>query len=189
MGQNKSDSQILIPIVGDGAIGHPHILDGRILPVLILDCHGHPALEDLIQMHADDHPGDCTTTWRWKILRRRHVYLQFDFKIPIETTAIIEFDVASQGGLVEAIINTRGVYLQPLSSGGRVSEGMENPKILVEVPTTTTFPIWNGLHRKTLEKQFRKKGLSSGQAREAVTQHLIRMRDFHLRRQTVVNNE
>ena len=182
MSRMKIETYRLVPIVGDGAIGHPHILEGRILPVLILDCSGYQALEDLIHVHEHTPPGDCITTWKWKPLSRRHVYLQLDFKSPVKTTAMIAFEVASQGVLVESIINTRGVYLQPLSSGKLVSEGITNPKILVEVPSTATFPIWNDLHRKTLEKQYRKRGLSSQQAREAVKQHLNRMRDMQLRR-------
>lgn len=178
----KLESVRLTPIIGDGAIGHPHILDGRILPVLILDCSNHRALEDLV--HAQEHapPGDCSTTWKWDLLSRRHVYLQFDFKFPLETTAIVAFEVASQGALVESIINARAVYLQPLSSGSSVLEGIKKPNILIEVPSATTFPIWKTLYRRTLEKKYRKKGLSARQAREAAHQNLTRMRDIQLRR-------
>lgn len=182
MGQMKFESYKPVPIVADGAIGHPDILDGRILPVLILDCANHQALEDLILAHEHTPPGDCTTTWKWKLLSRRHVYLQLDFKFPIETSAVIAFEVATQGVLVESIINTRCVYLQPLSSGKLVSEGYEMPKIIVEVPAATTFPIWNALHRRTLEKQYKKRGLSSKQAREAVNQHLARIHDIQFRK-------
>ena len=185
----RTEFQKLVPIVGDGAIGHPNLLDGRILPVLILDCSEHKALEDLIHVHKHTPPGDVVTTWKWKLLSRRVVYLQFDFRLPMETTATVAFDVASQGVLVESIINTRGVYLQPLSSGKRVSEGLEKPKILVEVPATSTFLIWRNLHRKTLEKQYRKRGLSTQQAREAVSQHLARMRDVQFRRQPTDEHE
>jgi len=180
----KIESVRLTPIVGDGAIGHPDILDGRIVPVLILDCSSHRALEDLIHAHEHTPPGDCSTTWKWDLLSRRRVYLQFDFKFPVETTAVVAFEVESQGGLVEAIIIARGVYLQPLSSGKRVSEGIKEEKILIEVPSTTTFPIWTDLHRRTLEKQYKKRGLSAKQAREAVSQHLTRLRDIQLRRKT-----
>lgn len=182
MGRMKIESYRLVPIVADGAIGHPDILDGRILPVLILDCAKHQALEDVIHAHEHTPPGDCTTTWKWKLLSRRHVYLQLDFRFPIETTAVVAFEVATQGALVESIINTRCVYLQPLSSGELVSEGLGMPKILVEVPATTTFPIWDALHRRALEKRYKKKGLSSKQAREAVTQHLARMHDIQFRK-------
>lgn len=172
----------IVPIVGDGAIGDPTLLNGRLLPVLILDCSVHQALHDLIQIHQHTPPGDVVTWWSWNPLSRRNVYLNFEFKMPIETTATIAFDVASQGGIVEWIINARGVYLQPLSSGPRVSEGLLNPKILVEVPSTSTFPIWKNLHRKTIEKQYKKHGLSSKQAKQAAEQHLARMHDFQFRR-------
>jgi hypothetical protein len=100
----------------------------------------------------------------------------------METVGCVAFDVDSQGGLVEWIINARGVYLQPLSSGPVVSVGLDKPKILVEVPASATFPIWKDLHRKSLERQFIKRGFSRSQAREAAREHLARMHDMQFRR-------
>jgi hypothetical protein len=178
----RVESQRTVPIVGDGAIGDPRILGGRLFPVLILDCSKHQPLEDLILAHKSTPPGDVNSSWSWRPFSRRHVYLNFEFKLPVETKATLAFEVASQGGLVEWIINARGVYLQPLSSGARVSEGMTSPKIIVEVPQTSTFPIWKRLHRNTLEKQYKRRGLSSAQAREAVDQHLERMHEIQFRK-------
>jgi hypothetical protein len=172
----------LVPIVKDGAIGNPDILGGRIIPVLIIDCSSHRQLGDLIVAHEHTPPGDVVVSWGWKLLSRKTVFLTFRFSRPMETVACVAFDVVSQGGLVEWIVNARGVYLQPLSSGQFVSAGLDKPKILVEVPASATFPIWKELHRKALEKQFRKRGFSRDQAREAVREHLARMHDIQFRR-------
>lgn len=52
-----------VPIVGDGAIANPDLGDGRIVPVLIVDCEGFSALEDLISLHQGLPPGDVVSMW------------------------------------------------------------------------------------------------------------------------------
>ena len=170
----------LVPIVGDGAIGHPDIGDGRLLPVLILDCSEHKPLYDAIlaQDREGAPPGDVTTAWSWGRFSKKQVGLHFDFERPVETSARVLFDVSTQGPLIDWIINARGVYLQPLSSGKSVSQGLSNPKMLVEVTPASTFPGWKGMFRRSVEKQYRKSGLTRAEAKEATDQHLKRMHEF-----------
>jgi hypothetical protein len=177
----------LVPIVGDGAIGHPDWADGRLIPVLILDCKDHKALEDLMLAHKDTSPGDVTTVWGWKLLSKKQVFLSFNFHRPVETSVTIAFDVAKQGSIVDWIINVRGVYLQPLSSGKKVSEGLENPKILVEVPPEATFPSWKDIYRRHLEKSYIKRGLSRSQAKTATNQHLESVRNIQFRKPPLIS--
>lgn len=172
----------LVPLVGDGAIGDPDWGDGRLIPVLILDCAAHPPLEDLILAHKDTPPGDVTTTWGWKLFSKNQVFLTFRFHRPVETSATVAFDVASQGGIVDCIINVRGVYLQPLTSGTRASEGIGKPKILVEVPAASTFPPWKNIYLKSLETSYRRRGLSKSQATSAARDHIARLREIQFRR-------
>jgi hypothetical protein len=182
MPKAKIEDHELVPIVGDGAIGDPTVLGGRLLPVLILDCTSHSGLQDLIlaQMHTP--PGDVVVAWGWKYFNRRTVFLTIRFARPIQTVACIAFDVSAHGAIVDWIVNARGVYLQPLSSGNVVSQGMDKPKILVEVPASASFPIWKDLHRKSLEKRFAKRGFSRTQAREAAKEYLARMHEIQFRK-------
>lgn len=182
MFRTRVDDKDLVPIVSDGMIGHPGIQSGRLVPVLIVDCTRHPALETLIHAHKDTPPGDVVSTWGWKLLSKKNVYLTLRFKQPVETAATIAFQVSSQGILVDSIIVARAVYIQPLSSGSRVSEGLESPKIIVEVPASASFPVWEHVYRKNLQSKYRSGGLSKAEARAAVEQHLTLTRDFQLRR-------
>lgn len=170
-----------VPIVGDGAIGDPAFGNGRIIPVLIVDCSAHPPLEDLILAHRDTPPGDVRTAWSWHLLSKKKVYLTFEFERPIETAVTLTFDVAKQGGIVDCIINVRGVYLQPLSSGKKVSEGMQSPKILVEVPPSSTFPTWKDTYRRSVERAYLERGLSKKQAKFAAEEHIKRQREIQFR--------
>ena len=178
----KIDDKNLLPIVADGMIGHPGIQSGRLVPVLVVDCARHPALETLIHAHKDTLPGDVVTSWGWNRFSKKNVYLTLRFKQPVETEATVAFQVSTQGILVESIIVARAVYLQPLSSGSRVSEGLDNPKVIVEVPASATFPVWDSVYRKSLRAKYRERGLSKSEANAAVEEHLALTRDFQLRR-------
>jgi hypothetical protein len=182
MKKKKNRHHQLVPIVRDGAIGHPDIGDGRIIPVLIIDCSNHQALYDLIVLHASTPPGDVVSKWSWEqvlgILLKKRVFLNLEFKRPVETTATFCFDVLEQGILVDFIMNARGVYLQPTKSGTTVIEGFEQPKILVEVSASINSACWEKIYRASLVKKFRQHGFSRAQAQEATTQELAARRIF-----------
>lgn len=185
----KIDLGHLVPIVGDGAIAHPDIGDGRLIPVLILDCNNHPALHDLILIHSETPPGDVVVRWGRHIFNKKHVYLTLDFARPVATSASVCFDVAKQGGLVDWIINARGVYLQPSASGSRVIEGIDQPKIVVEIPPETTLPGWDGIYQNAVIKSYIKNGYSRAQAKEATAQHLSLVRELSTIRMPAPKNE
>lgn len=172
----------IVPIVGDGAIANPDFGDGRFIPVLIVDCGNHPALLDLILIHSETPPGDVVAKWGRRRFEKKHVYLTLDFKRPVETSVSFCFDVAKQGILVDWIRNARGVYLQPTESGSKVSEGINSPKISVEIPSSATLSNWEKMYRDSLIKRYVKNGFSRTQAKEAATQHLARSRELWSKR-------
>jgi len=182
----KIKKHTIVPIVGDGAIAAPSIAWARLIPVLIVDCNNHKPLEDLILVHKDTPPGDVLVSWGWESwgwerFRKRQAFLTLNFQRPVETSATFCFDVSLQGGIVDWIINVRGLYLQPLSSGAKVSEGIAKPKILIEVPPTATFPSWDKIYRRSVEKKYQRQGLSKKQAVEATVEHFARLRELQLR--------
>lgn len=174
----KIEIRHIVPIVGDGAIGNPDIGEGRLIPVLILDCKNHSTLHDLILIHADTPPGDVVVTWGRRIFDKKHVYLTLDFSRPVVTSAALCFDISKQGGLVDWIINARAVYLQPLASGTKVSEGLDQPKIVVEIPPETALSNWGAIYKNSVIKTYRKGGCTRAEAKEAAEQHLARLREL-----------
>lgn len=167
-----------VPIVGDGAIANPDIGDGRLIPVLIVNCENHSALHDLILIHADTPPGDVVVRWGRRMFDKKKIYLSLDFARPVATSASFCFEVSKQGGLVDWIINARAVYLQPSASGAKVIEGLDQPKIVVEIPPETTLPGWEGIYRNSVSRTYRKNGCSRAEAKDATDQHLARLREL-----------
>jgi hypothetical protein len=168
----------VVPIVADGAIAHSDWGDGRLIPVLVVNCGNHPALRDLINIHADTPPGDVTATWSRHLLNRKCVYLRLDFQRPVETSTLFSFEVSRKGYVADWIMNVHAVYIQPTDSGLKVSEGIDKPKILVEVSATATLPGWQEIYQRSLTKEFQSKGYSKGQAKQATVQYLARTRDL-----------
>lgn len=178
----KIELRQIVPIVGDGAIAHPDIGEGRLIPVLIVNCENHTALHDLILIHDDTPPGDVVVRWGQRVFDKKHIYLTLDFARPVATSVSLCFDIAKQGGLVDWIINTRGVYLQPSASGMKVLEGIDQPKIIVEIPPGTTLPGWESIYRNSVIRNYRKNGCTRAEAKEATAQHLARLRELSAKR-------
>ncbi|WP_212786582.1 hypothetical protein [Ferrigenium kumadai] len=170
-----------IQIIGDGALAMPDIGDGRLIPVLIIDCDSRRDLYDVVMAHEDMPPGDVTVTWGRKLLSKKSVYLIIDFKKPVETQAVIEFDIAKFGGIADLIINARAFYFQPNDSGNRVVTGLDKPKILVEVPYEAKLDDWDSILHNFLVKRFRKQGANKQEANTAAKAHLDRLRNMGMR--------
>jgi hypothetical protein len=183
MPRGKIDESAIVPIVGDGAIGHPAIADGRIIPVLIVDCAKHQALYELILLHESTPPGDATLVWGRQIFNKKHVYLTVEFSRPLPIKIVLRFTLTKHAGLVDGIIQSRGVYLQPLQSGRKVLEGVDKPKILVEVPSSATFSEWKELHHASVVRNYRKDGAPKSIAKALADEHLERLSEIWGRRQ------
>ncbi|SRR5258708_7680294 len=175
-------SENLVPVVRDGAIASPTMGEGRLIPVLVIDCAKRIDLRDLIYAHESLPPGDVKVTWGGRSKRPDSVLLMLEFERPGKLEAIFEFDVMRQGGLVDGILHAHGVYLQPTESGNRVIEGIDKGKILVEIPDTGFLPYWNSLYGEAVVKFYRKQGFSKKQARTAMEEHLKRLRELWSRR-------
>lgn len=168
----RVNARNIVPIVGDGAIAHPGWGDGRLIPVLVIDCTEHPQLYDLILVPHTP-PGDVAATWFRLMFDKKHVFLEFDFERPVKTSATFRFRLDKQAGLVDGIMRARGVYLQPLQSGRRVTEGLDKPKILVEVAGSATFPgDWMTLYRSVIVKRYRQPGAPRREALRLAEAHL-----------------
>ena len=176
-----------LQIVGDGAIAMPDIGDGRLIPVVIVDCDSRRDLYDLVLAHEDSLPGDVSITWFRKILSKKSVFLILKFKKPVESECVIEFDIGKYGGTVDLIINARAFYFQPKDSGTIVSKSLDKPKIIIEVPSETKLDDWDSILANHLVKKFIKQGATKKEAHEAAKTHLENWRKISLRDRPTTN--
>ena len=166
------------------------------IPVLILDTSTRPDVEKLITaQYRSEIVGDVMSDWsfsheirRPRRLRRRSRGLPWPLLVlrltkPSRCILMMEFDIRRQGVLVDQILWSRGVYLQPGRSGDRVAQTVKSPKIVAEVPRNEVFQgVFDGVYRKALYRGFRKEGLPGAQAKRAVNAYLKEHRDAFQRR-------
>lgn len=167
-----------VPIVGDAAIASAQIADGRLIPLVIIDTSERPELNELIRIHEHLPPGDVKIQWGIRAGTTGRVALILSFVRPIETVAILEFDIVKQGILVDQILVAQIFYLQSGLPGDRYVTNPMAPKIFVEVSDTGFRDNWDRLFHKHVAKEMRTKGLSRQHAKRAANQAIREMRNF-----------
>ena len=162
-----------VPIAADAGIATGGTADGRMIPLLILDTRERADIDALINAHEHTGPGDATTNWSqpWR-LDRTKLRLVVQFTKPAHCLVIVEFDLETQGVLVDAIIHVQGLYLQGGLPGDRLRDTFDHPRVLIEVPSRAFLPMWDELLRASLRRRFRKLGHSRSDAK-AITDHFI----------------
>lgn len=179
-----------VPIVRDGAIGHPDWGEGRLIPVLVLDTTEHAHVESLIAMHAHASPGDVTVQWGSRPLSRRTVLLHVSFSRPTLCEFVLQFNIAMQGIVVDSILHSHGLMIVAGRAGDRVVTTLDAPRIIMEIPDTGFLTTWTPIFLTALRKRFDKNGLSKKQALAAAEAHISRSREmWRLRRSTGNSND
>src|SRR6201981_335379 len=85
----------LIPIVGDAAIAGP-VMEGMLVPLLILDASGRPEVDEIIRVHEPLSPGDVKYRWAEVKNKPDDVLLVLDFERPIEARVGLRFSIEKQ---------------------------------------------------------------------------------------------
>lgn len=174
--------QPITEVVQIGAMSDPRVSDGRLIPFLTLDCSSNPMLEKAIEHHADaPAPGDVICTWAWQPLSRKRIYLKLDFKRPFQAIAYLAFDVRRHGYAVDWIRGVHGTYLQSSRHGDRVSDGIGKAAILIEVPHSATFPIWEPVYTKALRKEMLARGVQKRDLAKAIDDYRRLRKEFWFR--------
>lgn len=177
---NEYESHI-IRVVGDGLMANEHVGNGCLIPLVILDTINRPDLVELIRVHKHFPPGD--TNIQWGRFNVGTIALILSFHRPSELIAIIEFDVEEQGLIVEQILLSRALYIQPGREGDRLKHNMNAPKILVEIPELGFRQIWDDIFHRRIIMKMKKKGLNQPQAKRAAQQFIEEFRrigQFHM---------
>jgi hypothetical protein len=167
-----------VPIVADAAMATERMGSGRLIPLVILDTTDRPDLEEFIRVHQYAGPGDVVSQWASLEDGSGKIGLLLSFKKPMELTAFIAFDVTEQGGLVDQIIRTKGLYIQAGRTGDRLIKNPDAPKVIVEIPDTGFSGIWNDIFLRAVIKRMREGGLTRREAKKAAQLYITNWRKF-----------
>jgi hypothetical protein len=168
-----------VPIVADGAIATRGYADGRLLSFLILDTTARPDIDALILAHRDLRAGDASSQWGGRSrFDDRGIRLLIRFKSPSECTILLDFDIVTQGGTVDRIVQTGGLYIQNGRPGDRLSRTHSRPYISIEIPSKDFRTEWDRIFRKAMFADYRSMGMSRADAKQAVQGLIQRWREF-----------
>jgi hypothetical protein len=167
-----------VPIVADAAIATERMGDGRLIPLVIIDTTNRLDLEEFVRIHQYAGPGDADSQWATLEDSSGRVALLLTFKKPMEMTAVLAFDPLKQGGLVDQIIHTKGLYIQAGRPGDRLIKNPNAPKIIVEIPDTGFADVWNDIFFRAVVRRMRNEGLSRHEAKQAATAYITNWRNF-----------
>ncbi|MEZ8722742.1 hypothetical protein AB6D66_16830 [Vibrio pomeroyi] len=166
-----------LPVVKSGIMAMPSTADGRLVPHLILHTKGDDSLLNLIKIHRDTPPGDVQSQWGTKRFSSKKIFLILNFYRPVELEIAVEFDLARHHHAIDGILKNRAVYLQPGKVGDKLSDDVNAPKLLLEIPARTTFPDWKGIQEKHVRKILKKEGVSRKNMGKAVDDYISLRRD------------
>jgi hypothetical protein len=161
-----------VRIVSDAMIATGIVGEGRFIPLLIVDGDQRPDIAEMIRIHEELSVGDFAVSWGNLPNRDGKIALFLQFIRPAELTAVLEFDIEKQGGVVDTIIAARAVYLQAGKDGDRLMNTMGQPKILIEIGDLAFDKEWDKMLRKHIAKRYRKEGLGRAEAKRAVEDFL-----------------
>jgi hypothetical protein len=165
-------------IVSDAAIATVHVGEGRLIPLVIIDSSERPDIEELVRVHEFLPPGDVTVQWGHMENTPECISLFLRFVRPVEALLVLNFSIVKQGGIVDQILLSRALYLQPGRTGDRFRNTIDAKRILIEVTDTGFGKTWDELLLKHLVNDYRQKGLPKHQAKEAAMAFIEEWRRF-----------
>jgi hypothetical protein len=168
----------VVPIAGDAAIATVGTGHGRLIPLVILDTTERPDLAEVIRVQAHFPEGDVVVQWGQLPKRPDHVALFLRFMRPTERAAVIEFDSARQGILVEHTLMSQALYIQAGKAGDRLIHDLNLPKMLIEVPDTGFRRHWDKLYRDGVIARMVNEGLTRKVAKAAVGSYIDCIREL-----------
>lgn len=159
-------SKVCLELVSDASITSLHIANGKTIPLVILDTTNHQDIEEAISFHSSVQHGHVKTIWG-KSTDNKVTCLAVTLIDPVPKEFVIAFDTQKQGGLIDLVVTSQLLYIQPGKPKDRLSNTMDAQRLLVEVPSAHFAEEWKKIFDKIMTKYFKKKGLSKKNAKRA----------------------
>lgn len=145
------DEKKIVYAIAEGAVSKMDVTNGKFIPVIIIDTENNKDINDAIIFQGNSITGKLTTMWiRGKNLN--FIGLLVSFTNPIEKEFIILFDLKKFSAVIDLIVETELLYLQPGKKDETVKNTIENFKLLIEVPSDYFKNDWKEILKKCIYK-------------------------------------
>ena len=174
-----------VPLVSSAAIATVNAADGRLVPLVIIDCSSRPDIDLFIRAHEYTEPGDAESIWFKPSEKDDILDLLLRFTKPSRCSVLLEFDILKYGGLIDSIVISQCLYLQCGKEGDTFASTFNRERIIVEIPSKSFRTDWDKALARVLEKDFRNRKFSKRDAKKNAEEVIrkwrvianIRMRD------------
>ena len=180
---NDPSEEQPVPIASDAMMLSVGIADGRAIPLLILDTTQRPDIETMVRAHEHLGSGDVTCMWSSAgLLKRDHLKLVLVFQHPHPCVVIIDFRLVKYGGLVDQIVQNEVLYIQPGRPGDRLMNTMDNPRIMIEVPSASFRERWNQILAASMFRDWKKRGMPRREIKRRLPEFIAEWRQLSAQR-------
>lgn len=170
----KSYEMEVVEIVSNASIAHENMGDGRNIPLVILDTSNRPDVEILVKNHNSYGQGEVKSTWARFDKNKNMIGLHLVFKKPNECNVLLNFDITVSGVLIDLIMSSQALYIQPGRPGDRLSNTMNAERMVIEIPTDEFRMEWENIYYTQMVKHIKKKHRVSKKKAEKITEELIK---------------
>jgi len=127
----------------------------RLAVSLFVDVSNRPDLASVVEAHRNGSEGECTSQWgSLPELDEDALFLILEFTIPIAIKALVKFDVARHGPLIDCLVNGGLLHLVPVPSPEQLKQILKAQQggLYVEVYSEGIKPHWNQLWAEKVTK-------------------------------------
>jgi|GEM_PF-2576761 hypothetical protein len=184
--KDKSFEQIpRLEVIHSASITAQSTANNKNVALLILDVSQYHHIYQIIEAHEHMKSATIQTTWG-KTLDSEDIVLRMHWLEPTEAQFDILLNIERHMTTIDLIIKSQLVYLQPGKYGDIVMTTLENPRVIVEVPSRTFAAQWEKIKKEKLQKKFKSKGLNRSEVRKAINDYnkeMDSLLNFRLKRQ------
>jgi hypothetical protein len=172
----------------NGLISVPNWADGRLIPAVVLNNEkSGDELKDFLKAHISGvEPGDVTTQWATPLtqfFKPKLWLLSVTFTKPRNFSFYIEFSLEKNPGLIDAVFQSRGLYILYGFPGDKISKRTNQDMVLMEIPDLNQDERWNKTLHEILKNRMKKQRVPKKELNQEVEKQIKKMRDLtHFRK-------
>lgn len=173
-----------VEVVNISLISSVGVADGKMLPVIFLECRNRPDIDELLRNHSQLGSGNGrieSCFGRKSRLNNDSILLFLRFKEPYECTIIVDFSLENHAAGVDLLVKNQGCYIQSNSKGNMLSQTMTEPRILIEIPCDQISDEWEEIYYKVTVNRFIRKGFKKKKGKELAKLMIAELRKIDIR--------
>jgi len=163
----------IVDMVSNASVASENAGDGRNIALVIVDTTNRPDIEALVNNHNYYGQGEVATQWARFGRNKNMIGLHLEFIKPSKCNVLLNFDITKSGALVDLIISSQALYIQPGKPGDRLSNTLGADKIMIEVPSSNFREEWEAIYLTQMTKYFKNKQRVSRRKAEKMAESFI----------------